>query len=928
MSEMNDSDRSERPLPAWARLADGLALLFAVAVLSRGVFGEIRIGSLFSMSTPWRALSALIVVVVLRHGLVRAHPLHRRIRSRLRRAGGRRPRSARPESVAGGRLAALHVAGLWSLAVAQPIFDLVGRSPEFFVAHDTRPGYLPGLVLLLCFGGPAACLLAVRLAGFVVPHGRRRVAESVVGGLVGVIALLTLKSLGGSPGAFVVSLAVVAAAGAAHAYRRFAPARLFAAFLAPAAVVVPAVFLLNPGVARLLVPAEETRAFDLPALADAPPVVVVVFDQLQLAALLDREGRIDRATFPHFAALADRATWFRNTTAAGAFTRYALPAVLTGRYPSPDRLPVAADHPGNLFTLLGGRYRLHVEEPLTDLCPESLCPPDRGFGAWLAGVMRDLAIVYLTAVLPDDMTRSLPPVDQNWNDFAGGVALQDRWRAARLDDRRRAFAGFVESVGAADEPTLHFAHVLLPHEPWLYLPTGQQFTFLRTNVGLRNGRWSDDPWAAVLNHQRYLLQVGYVDTLLGRLTARLRELDVYDDALIVVTADHGASLQPGQLFRLPGPSTFADVGQVPFLVKRPGQREGEVVDAEFEAVDVLPTLAAVLGVELPWAVDGVNAFDPAPSRRPSRRIFFAGARTSAEAPGDLAATLIERASRRFEWFASGDPLDVRAFHGRYGELIGRAADPLRAARPSDLRVVVDALPLLRDVDPGADFVPAHITGSVAELEDGEAPPALAIALNGVVAAVTRPYGFAVRGRRNVWEAIVDPKRFAEGANSLDVFEIRAEPGGGPVELALASGSAAPRSWPNLVREAEIQALGARVSGFSDTEWNRLGPFRWTRGDARLRVPLDPRSPPTELAVDVLMTGPPKRLVITADGCVLFDQTVRGRWSAAFGLGDCRLRPPDVEIALQSDTHVPSARDTRELGVAVSSIELRGPSPVQ
>ena len=28
-----------------------------------------------------------------------------------------------------------HVAGLWALAVAQPVLDLLTRSPEFFVAH-------------------------------------------------------------------------------------------------------------------------------------------------------------------------------------------------------------------------------------------------------------------------------------------------------------------------------------------------------------------------------------------------------------------------------------------------------------------------------------------------------------------------------------------------------------------------------------------------------------------------------------------------------------------------------------------------------------------------------------------------------------------------------------------------------------------------
>ena len=88
-----------------------------------------------------------------------------------------------------------------------------------------------------------------------------------------------------------------------------------------------------------------------------PPVVFVVFDQFQLGALLDRDGHIDRAAFPSFAALAEEATWFRNATAVAGLTTYAVPAVLTGMRPSQDRLPVAADHPANLFTLLGRPVR-------------------------------------------------------------------------------------------------------------------------------------------------------------------------------------------------------------------------------------------------------------------------------------------------------------------------------------------------------------------------------------------------------------------------------------------------------------------------------------------------------------------------------------------------------------------------------------------
>ena len=150
-----------------------------------------------------------------------------------------------------------------------------------------------------------------------------------------------------------------------------------------------------------------------------------------------------------------------------------------------------------------------------------------------------------------------------------------------------------------------------------------------------------------------------------------------------------------------------------------------------------------------------------------------------------------------------------------------------------------------------------------------------------------------------------------------------EPADGSLSLAGSVGSPAAAAWPNLVREADGGMLGVEASGFADTEWSRGRSFRWTGGDARLLVPLDAGPPPAALAVDVLMTGPSKRLRISVDGCTLFDEPVQGRWSATFDLADCRLTPPDVEIVLLSDTHTPGGRDTRELGVAVSSIELRG-----
>ena len=498
-----------------------------------------------------------------------------------------------------GRLAALHIASLWCIAVAQPLFDVLRGSPEFFVAHDTGPANLVGFVLLCCLAGPTLAALALWIAGRLAPRWQSGTAGIMVGSLTAAVALAALKPLGGwHPG---LSLALAAGCGAATgvAYIRLAPLRLFATFLSPALVVVPAAFLLTPGIAGLLAAADEESALDV-AFGATPPVVIVIFDQLPLISLLDADGRIDPALYLNFAALASESTWFRNASAVAEYTSFALPAILTGNYPERGRLPVAADYPENLFTLLGGRYRLHVQEPLTELCPAALCPPRRAPPtARLAGILSDLAVVYLAVILPDDLAERLPPVTQGWRDFTARTTFAERFFAPRPDPRDTA-AAFLDSVSAAaagDRPPLYFLHVLLPHHPWMLLRTGQRFTLQRGDVGLSNERWLDDEWAATIRYQRHLLQLQYVDTVVGALVSQLRDAGVYDDALIVITADHGASLRSGFPFLQATEASFVDIAAVPLFFKSPGQRQGETVDANVETIDILPTLAAVLGVQ-------------------------------------------------------------------------------------------------------------------------------------------------------------------------------------------------------------------------------------------------------------------------------------------------------------------------------------------
>ena len=96
-----------------------------------------------------------------------------------------------------------------------------------------------------------------------------------------------------------------------------------------------------------------------------PPVVMLILDELPLVSLLGPDGRIDAARFPHFAELAAGSTWYRNATGVSGWTPYALPAMLTGRYPATGAAPHYSQHPDNLFTAFGGLYDIRAEESIT-----------------------------------------------------------------------------------------------------------------------------------------------------------------------------------------------------------------------------------------------------------------------------------------------------------------------------------------------------------------------------------------------------------------------------------------------------------------------------------------------------------------------------------------------------------------------------------
>ena len=303
--------------------------------------------------------------------------------------------------------------------------------------------------------------------------------------------------------------------------------------------------------------------------------------------MLGPDGRIDRQRYPNLAALSDTSTWFPNAVSAFPYTMFAIPAIASGTAPDPGRglLPTAGDYPDNLFTWLGGAYDLHVAEPITALCPPSLCGAEDANRRLLAS---DLVVLYLHTVMPRDLAANhLPSLGYSWKGFGGPAAppISAAQRAAFRADtvfneaaeagRPEAFRSFVAGVQRADRPSLHFVHSLLPHDPYQHLASGRVYTQPALTSGLsKDNVWNKDPWIVDMGRRRHIEQERFADKLLGELVAKLKEEDLFDRALVVVTSDHGGAFVPGEPHRTATPATYkeADRDAAPGQAAAPAQR--------------------------------------------------------------------------------------------------------------------------------------------------------------------------------------------------------------------------------------------------------------------------------------------------------------------------------------------------------------------
>lgn len=602
----------------------------------------------------------------------------------------------------------LHVA-LSGIAIAQPLYSVTGTTLNFFVAWRMSGPEFAAWILFVYAVPPLLTYLLVSLGFRLHRYLGLALAFIVFATYIWLAVTNAVRQLARQapfiPGSEqIIAGAVLLALSGTLAWLLLSKPGLRGAvrLLGVMTIVFPALMLLRGyefGVIQL------SRIPPPPKLdtASRPNVVLIVYDELPLTTILDGDGLIDKEKFPNFHRLAQGSTWFADARSVSGETETAVPAILSGRLTKGDAPATYGVYPTNIFYMLGTSYNVLDLQTVTNLNPfgQSGDSFEPSFSARIRRIALDVAIIYAHIVTPPQFVGSLPPINRQHNRFGEDIAA--------LPHGTPHHQRFITALSDAKQPFLAVYHNIYPHNGWSHYPSGTPYPPPRwgdyVSLDRKTSKLSIDNARIMHDYQAHLLQSMHADKLLGEIVARLKATGTYDQSMIVVVADHGVSLWPGEAPRDPNVSHKPDVTAIPLLVKLPEQTRPLVSRDAVRTIDVYPTILDYLGLGRPADVQGtsfLNAIREAP-------------------PAETVQSTAHRADptlkRRLRWFGTGvSSADLYGF-GEFRNYIGRSVGEFPfTLMPGTVARMLGPNGIKRTAIPDSARIDVQITGGK---QDGE-----------------------------------------------------------------------------------------------------------------------------------------------------------------------------------------------------------------
>jgi arylsulfatase A-like enzyme len=327
------------------------------------------------------------------------------------------------------------------------------------------------------------------------------------------------------------------------------------------------------------------------SVPDRPPTLFLMLDSMR-ADRLSLYGH-DRSTTPNLAALADQATVYENAVAPATWTLPSHGSMFTGLYPSAHGVT-------NGFLDATGELRLPGETTTvaSDLAARGYRTAGFSNNPWVGG-LSGLDAGFETFVEwnleigaegPTSIHSRRDRLYSRLHSVLGHAARQPLF----LLKRRFFTANLVERatrwLDSSDDPPFAFLNLMEAHSP--YFPPRSAFRalglpapgpleprLLNTRLlAYVMGKTTLDEEQRRRALEYYDASLRYQDRKVGELLDTFRSAVDFEDALVVVCADHGKTLGEYDRDATP-PHYLRDINvTVPLVVKYPGQTDGERVD--------------------------------------------------------------------------------------------------------------------------------------------------------------------------------------------------------------------------------------------------------------------------------------------------------------------------------------------------------------
>jgi hypothetical protein len=213
------------------------------------------------------------------------------------------------------------------------------------------------------------------------------------------------------------------------------------------------------------------------------------------------------------------------------------------------------------------------------------------------------------------------------------------------------------------------------------------------------------------------------------------------------------------------------------MIKAPHQEQGVVDDRLAQTIDVLPTVADILGVHIPWKVDGKSLLGK-PRPNGPRRFLITPNPDMQKLPAEAKYTHFDGVKGFDEVLharaaaPNPDPaLRVYGARSGFSGLVGRQAASVEQSPEPPLVGGIAYPERYRAVDPGAvEQTWTYLNGRL----PSRGEKTLAVAVNGVIGGIARTYDDDIFGGSTFF-TVLPPRLFHAGANQVDFYAVGGTP---------------------------------------------------------------------------------------------------------------------------------------------------------